>query len=257
MELEANGETLHYVMEGRGPAIVFAHGIGSDSYVWHREFAALKDRYACIAFDMRGFGWSSFNGRWTAGAAAEDLHAGLTALGVERAHLVGFAAGGPVTLTFNAKYPKVARSLVLIDTFARNHSHSQPRIEESEKCFRYMSMREYARQYAATRLLPDTPQAEFNDLVAAMCLSRKEAYMDVLRGILLPDFRPLCALVKVPTLVVCGAHDRTTPPNLTTELTQLIGGAVERLLPTGHFPNYDDPALLTRTLVEFLDAQPR
>ena len=257
MDLEANGETLHYVKEGGGPAILFTHGIGSDAHVWHREVAALKDRYTCIAFDMRGFGFSSFNGRWTAEAAAEDLHAGLAALGVERAHLVGFAAGGPVTLTFNAKYPKVARSLVLIDSFARNHSHSQPRIHESEKCFRYMSMREYARQYAATRLLPATLQAEFDDLVAAACLSRKEAYMDVLRGVLLPDFRPLCAHVRVPTLVVCGAHDRTTPPNLTTELTQLIDGAVETLLPTGHFPNYDNPALFTRTLAGFLDAQPR
>ena len=53
------------------------------------------------------------------------------------------------------------------DTFARNHTHSKARIEESEKCLRYMSVREYARQYIATRLLPSTPKAAIDELLAA------------------------------------------------------------------------------------------
>jgi pimeloyl-ACP methyl ester carboxylesterase len=149
------------------------------------------------------------------------------------------------------------RSLVLIDTFAKNHTHSQARIEESGKCLRYMSMREYARQYVATRLLPSTSQAAVDELVSSICLARKDAYLDVLRGILLPDFTGYCSKVKAPTLVMCGRHDKTTPVEFTNDLTRLIDGAVERIIPTGHLGVFDNVEAFNRPLIEFIDAQPR
>ena len=257
MRLSVNGETLNYVREGRGPAIVFIHFLGGFSGSWRHQFEALKDRYTCIAFDTRGFGFSTYHGRWDAATAAVDVEAGMDALEVDQAHLVAFSMGGPVALTFNAQWPQRVHSLVLIDTFAKNHTHSKDRIEESEKCLRYMSMREYARQYAATRLLPTTPLSKFDELVSSMCLSNKQAYMNVLRGILIPDFTEHCSKVKVPTLVLCGRFDRTTPVNMTSELTRLIDGAVERLIPTGHLGSFDDPVKFTQALAQFLDAQPR
>jgi len=257
MQLELNGETLNYVKEGRGPAIVFIHFIGGFSGSWRHQFAALKERYTCIAFDTRGFGFSTYNGRWDAAAAAADVRAGMEALEVDQAHIVAFSMGGPVALTFNAQWPQCVRSLILIDTFAKNHTHSKDRIAESEKCLRYMSMREYARQYAATRLLPTTPLSKSDELVSSMCLSNKQAYMDVLRGILIPDFTEHCSKVKAPTLVLCGQFDRTTPVDMTSDLTRLISGAEERIIPTGHLGSFDDPVGFTQPLVQFLDAQPR
>jgi pimeloyl-ACP methyl ester carboxylesterase len=257
MKLDINGESLNYVREGSGPAVLFIHFLGGFSGSWRRQFDALKDRYTCAAFDTRGFGFSTYNGRWDADTGAKDLKAGLDALGIDRAHVVGFSMGGPVALTFNTRWPEMVRSLTLIDTFAKNHTHSKDRLAESDKCFRYMSMREYARQYAATRLLPSTPLAAFDELVSSMSLASKRAYMDVLRGILIPDFTEHCSKVKVPTLVLCGEFDRTTPPSFTSDLTNLISGAVERVIPTGHLPCFDDPAVLTQALAQFLDAQPR
>src|SRR5258708_20216637 len=103
MQLELNGETLNYVKEGRGPAIVFIHFIGGFSGSWRHQFAALKDRYTCIAFDTRGFGFSTYNGRWDAAAAAADVTAGIGALAVDNSHLVAFSMSSPVSLTFNAQ----------------------------------------------------------------------------------------------------------------------------------------------------------
>jgi pimeloyl-ACP methyl ester carboxylesterase len=257
MKIDVNGESLNCVSEGRGPAVAFIHFIGGFSGSWRHQFATLKDRFTCIALDTRGFGFSTYNSRWNVETAARDVKGGLDALGVDRAHIVGFSMGGPVALTFNAYWPEMVRSITLIDTFAKNHTHSKARIEETEKCLRYMSMREYARQYAATRLLPSTPLSAFDELVSSMSMSSKKAYMDVLRGILVPDFTDLCEKVKVPALVMCGVHDRTTPVAFTSDLTRLIPGAVERVIPTGHLGIFDDPATFTRPIAEFLDAQPR
>jgi pimeloyl-ACP methyl ester carboxylesterase len=258
MEISVNGETLHCVRVGRGPAVVFLHFLGGFSYQWRHQIAALQDRFTCIAFDHRGFGFSTFRtGHWDVPTGAEDLKGVLDALGIDEAHIVGYSMSGPVALVFNSRWPERVRSLILIDTFARNHAHSKARIEETEKCFRFMSMREYARQYIATRLLPSTPQSAADELLSAMCLCRKEAYLDVLRGILLPDFTEYCARVRVPTLIVCGQHDRTTPVAFTSELARLIDGAVERIIPTGHLGCFDDPLEFNKPIVEFLDAQPR
>lgn len=257
MQLALNGETFNCVKEGEGPAVVFIHFLGGFSYQWRHQIAALKDRYTCIAFDHRGFGFSTFNGRWDVPAGAKDLKAQLDALGIRKAHIVGYSMGGPIALVFNAQWPEMVRSLVLIDTFAKNHTHSQARIEESEKCLRYMSMREYARQYVATRLLPSTSEECIDELVSAICLAKKEAYLDVLRGILLPDFTAFCSKVEAPTLVMCGREDRTTPVEFTNDLTRLIRGAVERVIPAGHLGVFDNLAAFNQPLIEFLDAQPR
>jgi len=256
-KLDVNGETIHYVKTGRGPVIAFIHFLGHFSYQWRQQIELLEDRYTCIAYDQRGFGFSTHNAPWTAESSAADLKGVLDALGVDRAHLVSYSMGGPVALAFNAQWPHVARSITLIDTFAKNHTHSAARIEEAELCFRYMSMREYARQYSAARLLLSTPQSGFDELVSAICLASKEGYMAVLRGILLPDFTPLCSHVKVPTLVMCGEHDRTTPVEFSSDLTRLIDGAIERIIPGGHLGAIDDPETISRPLIEFLDAQPR
>ncbi len=57
--------------------------------------------------------------------------------------------------------------------------------------------------------------------------------------------------------MLCGQFDRTTPVTMTSDLTRLISGAVERIIPTGHLGSLDDPVKFTQALAQFLDAQPR
>jgi pimeloyl-ACP methyl ester carboxylesterase len=253
--VQVNGETLHYVREGRGPAVVFVHYLGAHSRQWQRQITALKNRFTCIAFDQRGYGFSSFNGRWDVPTSADDLKAGLDAIGVSAAHFVAYSMAGPVMLSFAARWPEMVRSLMLIDTFAKNHKHSAERIAESEKCLRYMSMREYARQYAAARLMPSVPQAMVDDIVAAYGLTRKQAYLDTLRGILTPDFTELCAQVRAPTLVVCGRLDVTTPVDYASDLTRLISGAHETIIEAAHLGIWENPDAFDRVVTGFLDEQ--
>ena len=43
---------------GSGPAVVFSHGLLWSTKMWRFQFAALRDRYRCIAWDHRGQGKS-------------------------------------------------------------------------------------------------------------------------------------------------------------------------------------------------------
>ena len=68
------------------------------------------------------------------------------------------------------------------------------------------------------------------------------AYRIGAEAVWLADQRDRAAAIRVPTLVLCGAEDRVTPPALSTALTRLIPGAqydaIER---AGHLSNLERP----------------
>ena len=56
--LTVEGQKIAYRDEGRGPALVFLHGLGGNSASWEPQFEAFADRYRLVAWDMPGFGSS-------------------------------------------------------------------------------------------------------------------------------------------------------------------------------------------------------
>src|SRR6185436_2331749 len=56
---EVDGLTLHYVMEGRGPAVILVHGLGGFAESWRHNIPALAGVSTVFAVDLPGFGLSS------------------------------------------------------------------------------------------------------------------------------------------------------------------------------------------------------
>jgi len=59
----------------------------------------------------------------------------------------------------------------------------------------------------------------------------------------------------VPTLVVCGRLDVTTPVDQTSDLTRLIPGAREEIIEAAHLGIWENPEAFDRVVTGFLDAQ--
>jgi len=67
------------------------------------------------------------------------------------------------------------------------------------------------------------------------------------------DLAPRLAQIANPTLVLCGALDRTTPPELARRLAELIPGGSYREIPdSGHCPMLEQPAMLVEMMQAFL-----
>ena len=99
-------ETLAYLDEGRGPVVVMVHGNMSSSIHYEPLISRIKDKYRCIAVDLRGFGDSTYNNRFdTLEELADDVNALTEALGIDSYYLVGWSNGGGVSLRLCAKYP--------------------------------------------------------------------------------------------------------------------------------------------------------
>ena len=57
--LQRPGCKIYYEVAGSGPAIIFAHGLGSNHITWWQQVPYFADRYTCVAFSHRGFPPSS------------------------------------------------------------------------------------------------------------------------------------------------------------------------------------------------------
>jgi pimeloyl-ACP methyl ester carboxylesterase len=95
--------------------VVFLHAATGSSRVWDYQIPAFRMAgYRFIAFDRRGWGRTVSKARGPqASTAADDLLGLLDHLSIERAHLVGTAAGGSVALDFALSFPQRLRSLVI------------------------------------------------------------------------------------------------------------------------------------------------
>ncbi len=254
--IEANGETLAYVEDGDGPALLFIHSLGTNSYMWRGQIAALKDRYRCIAFDCRGHGSSSYNGTFTVPDVAADIKAGLDALSVESCHVVGLSMGGPLALQCNADNPGMMRSLVIADSFADPREGAEDRIYATQEAVAYLSMLEFGNQYAGDRLMPTTPIETLEELAAEISKCPPKAYVDTARDIFTRDMSGTLAGVKVPTLVLIGDQDSATPLKDSEFIREGIAGADLKTIPgAGHLSNIDNPDAFNRAISELLDVQ--
>lgn len=115
------GLHMHYHErgEGAGPPVVLSHGlmgcVHKDEPVQGWVELVARERRV-IAYDARGHGSSGHTaepGDYTWEALAEDLHALLGALGIERAHLAGGSLGAGISLMVALQHPEVVASLLL------------------------------------------------------------------------------------------------------------------------------------------------
>jgi pimeloyl-ACP methyl ester carboxylesterase len=67
------------------------------------------------------------------------------------------------------------------------------------------------------------------------------------------DSRPMLASIRCPTLVIVGAQDEPTPPELAEEIAGGIPGArLVKVPECGHFSTIERPETVTRELIAFL-----
>ena len=100
-----------------GEVVVLVHGNVSSSIFWQETMLGLPQGFRAIAPDLRGFGATETAPvDATRGLAdfSDDLIALLDALGIEKAHLVGWSMGGGVVSRLLLDAPERVSSLTLV-----------------------------------------------------------------------------------------------------------------------------------------------
>ncbi|MGH8691790.1 MAG: alpha/beta fold hydrolase, partial [Burkholderiales bacterium] len=117
MKLRRGAAEIHYEVFGRGPAVVFAHGLGGNYLSWWQQVAHFAPQHTCVVFAHRGFPPSSeVPGKAAPDSYADDLAALIDALKFQEVSLVGQSMGGWTCLEYALREPKKVRALVMAST---------------------------------------------------------------------------------------------------------------------------------------------
>lgn len=234
-----------------GTPLVFLHGVGSDKSVWAPQLDHFGKSRRAVAFDYPGYGDSD---PAREGAGRDDFAAAILAamdsLSVELAHVCGLSLGGVVAIALHAAAPERCESLILADTFA---VHPDGRGIYERSVAASADLRALAEARVDVLLAQPADPAIRAEVVETMAKIDPAAYRIGAEAVWLADQRDRAARIGVPTLVVCGAEDKVTPPALSRELAALVPGARYAEIPgAGHLSNLEQPGAFNRLVGEFV-----
>ncbi|MEO0601832.1 MAG: alpha/beta hydrolase [Myxococcota bacterium] len=115
--IELSEVTLHAVVAGDGPLVVLLHGFPEFWYTWRHQIPALVEAgFRVVAPDQRGYNTSDKPEGirpYRTTRLARDISELVTAMGEDRATLVGHDWGGAVAWAFAMQHPEQLERLVV------------------------------------------------------------------------------------------------------------------------------------------------
>jgi pimeloyl-ACP methyl ester carboxylesterase len=235
--VEHKGCKLALRDRGSGQPVLLIQGVGVHGDGWTPQTDALAARFRCISFDNRGMGASApANGPISVEQMADDALAVLNDCTSEPAHVVGHSLGGLIALRFALEHRSRVRSLSLLCTFADGRAAAPLTLRMMWIGLRSRVGTRRMRRRGFLRIaMPDAVLARED--TAALAERLKPLYGHDLAdtppvvGAQLAAMRKYSAadrlgeLAGLPTLVLSGAHDPISPPQVSDALAAGVPGA--------------------------------
>ncbi|ODT81221.1 MAG: hypothetical protein ABS76_12285 [Pelagibacterium sp. SCN 64-44] len=124
-----DGLPVHYIRQGRGPAVVMLHASPCSAKVMAPLQAVWGREFTTFAFDLPGFGLSQAptDGEVTIERLADIIAGAMRALGIEQAALYGRHTGASVALELALRHPDLAAMLLTdgLPVFAAPYSEQR------------------------------------------------------------------------------------------------------------------------------------
>lgn len=245
---------LAYERTGAGPPLVLIHGLGATRAIWRPQLDLLAAERDVVAVDLPGFGASPMLDDpatpWALAAAVAGL---CDQLGIERPHLAGNSLGGWVALEM-AKAGRASSTCLISPAGLWRRPLGPRRVDTRAWARRLRPLVLTAARAAPLRErmlrtslgLPErTPANVGRSLIAAWIDSpgyetaNAEMRRHVCEGL---------DRVRVPTTIVWGELDRLVAPPRPERRPP--GSRYLQIEGIGHTPNWDDPELVARVLLE-------
>jgi len=113
---EVNGFNLHYVIGGKGEALVLLHGWPQTWYAFRHIMPELSKRFTVIVPDLRGLGDSEKpSSGYDIYTVADDIYKLIQHLGYKEINVLGHDFGANVAYAYAASHREEVKKLVFLD----------------------------------------------------------------------------------------------------------------------------------------------
>lgn len=255
------GARLHWRTDGAAdrPALLLGNSLTTDVTVWDAVLPALLEHFRVIRFDNRGHGASvlqaaSRGTEFTIELLARDALAVADAAGAARFRYLGISIGGMVGIWLGRHAPQRLDRLVLSNTAAQMPAGVWAQRIAAVRAGGLATQLDSTMERWFTAAWRDRPEnrstlerarATFLGVDVAGYLGCAAALRDM-------DLHDALPGIAVPTLVVTGASDPSTPSALGQEIAARIPGARWTELQGAHMPPLEQPQAFVAAVLGFL-----
>jgi len=248
---------LRYETEGDGPPVVFIHGLGATSNVWHAQRAALSKYFRVIVYDRSGCGRSPATSEgYSIDGWADELAGLLDHLAIATTVVVGHSLGSMIAQRFAGKYPTRTRALVLAGGEAVLTPEGKDILTERAQMIRSDGLTAAVDPWLAGVLSAATRAANpaLAGLLRAMFLAYDDAsYAQQCLALRDGDVRGDHARITCPTMLIIGDQDPVTPLSWQQQIAAgIVGSSIRIVADTAHMTMLESAAVFNTALLEFL-----
>jgi len=238
---------LAHRLEGPGdaPLLVLSPSLGTTLRLWEPQLEAVSERFRVLRHDHPGHGDSPVPGAaFSVEEEARALLRLLDGLGVERFSFCGLSLGGMVGMWLAVLEPARVETLTLCCTGAKLGSQDD-----------WLARAALVREQGPGVLVPLQRERWFTAAFRDSDIAR--GYLDEL-GAIPPegyalcceavgafDFRRALERIETPTLILAGAEDPVTPPEVLELLSTGIARSTTEVVPgAAHLANVEQPEIV-------------
>lgn len=252
--LRSDGTELRTVVAGDGERdVVLAHGYGFSIDSWNLVAPLLVSAgHRVVAFDQRGHAGSTIGSQGIGSLQmASDYAAVMEHHDVRNGVLVGHSMGGFLSIAFMLSHPDVVAErltgLLLMSTFAGDVSRKNPQnrlqipLIKSGILVRMVSIPAIGRAFTRS-LVGEYEPGMAEAFIPIFTSHDHKALIPVMEAMTGENRYPQLGAILLPTTVLVGTADHTTPPFHTDDLHAGIAGSrLVRLDGKGHALNWEAP----------------
>lgn len=261
MMANISGIAMNYDVSGHAdaPAVVLHHPLAANLTTWDALASALEPHYRVIRLDARGHGQSEApDGPYSLETLSADVVGLMDHLGIDKARYLGLSMGGMVGQYLGLLHPDRFHSLCLVATTSAVPAEAVPLWDERIRVASTGDLSSLVEGAVVRWVAPGTAKSK-PDVVAtlkAMMLSTPpEGYAGWCHAIRSLDITGRLKEIRLPTRVIVGALDPSTPPSAAETIHRQISGSdLVVIQGVSHMLHLEDPETFHSHVLPFFAA---